>query len=800
VRLAATKLSAVSYGRGGIARPQPNGSITVASRGSVWFDGVDDYYSVADSANLDYPNGDWCVAALIKFTKTSGTQYIWNHGNTGGTQNVQLYLVNGVVTAIVRTSGAASTTATGATLTASNASGWFLIGVRRTGTNYAVFSIPQDGAITNGTAQAITTPAAITPSGIAAIASRQDANSTRFFTGHVSYVFKVDGTVSDASLLTLAAGADPSTLSPSMYIRLDAASATINDSGSGANVATRVGVPQSRGGPKWAGMPFAISTLNGKLDAVYGYVFQRASGGTSRSITFSGTYNGSPAGIEARVIDATGAGATAWTRCTTPSAGVWNVTLTVPQGGQLALEVRDTVTTANIQRTQLPWGVGAVLLFTGESIADQQATGSAWADTASTDYPSSTFAPDRQQSSILYFRDAWQNSTSYTANTSLVCDGLDFTLWRCASSHTSPASGTFAADRAANPSRWTAVDISAIQNDTINNSVGGVMHTVDRVRRYAGVPCMAVFGAKTGSQLVGGAPNNWATYSDTVTHGKLKAAIANTESDYEVIYWLQGANDANASSPPSAAAYQAALEAVIPQIRSYVTGRTAATLPVVIAKLGTNTAGTSAVDAGWRQVRNGQAQALPNITNALELEMYDLAHGDALHPSAAGYVRLGKRQAQAYLNYYLPGTYTNPMTGAGVVGATINSGGTDIDVLFTLNFGTTLQGLTTPHTITGFRVLRGGTPQTITGATIIGTDRVRLSGSFLVTDAVDYIDIQNPAITNTVFTNASVIGDAAGVPVKPFTVGLTPVSGTLTGDGGQWDFQYTENSGHILTY
>ena len=752
--------------------PLPNGSITVASRGSVWFDGVDDHYTVADAASLDYPDGDWTVLALVKYTKTSGTQYIWNHGNTGAVQNVQLYISNGVVTAQIRTSGSASTVVTGPTLAASNSGGWYVIGVRRTGTNYQVFSCLQDSTVTNGTAGAITTPAAITPSGAAYIASRYDAISTRFFTGHISYVVKVDAAVSDAQVNALAAGGDPLVLSPSLYIPLNTASASINDLGSGGHTATRVGTPQSRGGPKWAGMPFEIGTLNGKLDAVYGYVFQRTNGGTSRSITFNGTYNGSPAGIESRVIDSTNAGSTAWKRCNTPNAGVWNVTLTVPQGGQLALEVRDTVTTANIQRTQLPWGVGEVLLFTGESIADQQANGSAFTDTASTDYSGSVFAHDRHQTAIWFSRDPWGNNTAYSLNT-LAIDSTDNTLYKCASTHTSPVSGTFAADRAANPSRWVQVGLEAFQVDTLNGSSGAVMHTVDRVRRYAGVPCMAVFGAKTGSKLASGDSAWGSPYTALLTHKKLQSAISLTEQDYSAIYWLQGANDANDGTPPSAATYQAALEAVIPVIRGYVTGRSAASLPVFIAKLGTNTAGTSAVDAGWRQVRNGQVQALPNITNAYDLEMYDLAHADALHPSTAGYVRLGKRQAQAYLYYYLPGTYTNPTEGASVLSATKNGGGTHIDVVFTLNYGTTLQGLTGSTGLTGFRVLRSGTPQTITAAVVQTTNTIRLSGVFMTGDVVDYIDIQNPVITNNVYTNASVIGDAAGVPVKPFTAGIT---------------------------
>jgi len=759
---------------GGAAAPLPNGTITVAARGSVFFDGSDatDYYSAADSASFDFPDSNWFLASLIYYRRTGGTQYIASIGAQGGQHNVQFYTNNNVVTAQVRSTGGSTFIPTGATLT----TGWWIVGVQRNGTDVEIFTCPLSGAASFGTKIALTTTGVITPSGTHTFGARSSSPASTYYWNNISWIARGTGILSGAEIANLAAGQDVLTnlgKTLAFYHRYDAATATIADSSGNGNTLTRNGTPRSRGGPRWSGVPFAINTNNGRIDAYYGYVFQRASGGTSRSITFSGTYNGAPAGIEARVIDAAGAGATAWKRCNTPSAGVWNVTLTVPQGGELALEVRDTVTTANLQRTLFPWGVGAVLLFTGESIADQQATGSAWADTGSTDYPSNTFAPDRQQSSILYLRDSWQNGVNYTANTSLVCDGLDFTLWRCATTHTSPASGTFAADRLANPSRWTAVDISAMQNDTINNSIGAAMHTVDRVRRYAGVPCMAVFGAKTGSQLVGGAPNNWATYSDTVTHGKLKAAIANTESDYEIIYWLQGANDANASSPPSAAAYQSALEAVIPQIRSYVTGRGAAALPVVIAKLGTNTAGGSAVDAGWRQVRNGQAQALPNITNALELEMYDLAHADALHPSTAAYIRLGKRQAQSYLNYYLPGTYTNPMTGAAVASATRDSGGTFIDVVFTLNYGTTLQGLTGSTGLTGFRVLRSGTPQTITAAVVQATNTIRLSGSFNAGDVVDYIDIQNPTITNNVFTNASVIGDTAGVPVKAFTAGIT---------------------------
>jgi hypothetical protein len=770
--------------------PIPNGTITVAPRGSVWFNGTTDYYTMPDSASLNFANADWTVGALVKFTRSTGalssTQHICAIGNTGSTHNVQLFLAGQQLQGIIRTSGSASTTATGATFTINNttfAAGWHIIGIRRTGTNYQVFSCPLNGVVTNGATQAITTPGVITPvtgtAGAVSFATRTDASTSRHFQGFISYGFKVDAAMSDADIQALAAGSDLVTdlaFSPSLYVKLDSAASTISDSGTTGTVATRSGTPQSRGGPDWSGRAIRVGNLNGRLDAVYGYVFQRASGGTSRTISFSGTYAGSPAGIEARVINSSGTGVTSWTRCATPSAGVWTVSLTVPQGGELALEVRDTVTTANFQRTQLPWGVGAVLLFTGESIADQQASGSAFADTASSDYSSSVFAHDRHQTAIWYARDPWTNGTTYTtgANPVYVIDLVDNSFWRLNTTHTAPASGTFATDRTNNPAQWTQVTLEALQVDTLNSGNGTVMHTVDRIRKYAGVPCMAVFGAKTGSKLASGDSAWGSPYTNTLTHGKLQAAIAVTETDYEAIYWVQGANDANDSSPPSAATYQAALEALIPQIRTYITGRTASTLPVIIPITGTNTAGTSAVDAGWRAVRNGTKAAIATITNALDgSEMYDLAHGDALHPSAAGYIRLGKRQAQALLNYLLPGTYTNPMTGASVVSATRNGGGTHINVVFTLNFGTTLQGLTGSTGLTGFRVLRSGVAQSITAAVVQSTNTIRLSGSFNAGDVVDYIDIQNPVITNNVYTNAPVIGDAAGVPVRAFTAGIT---------------------------
>ena len=53
---------------------------------------------------------------------------------------------------------------------------------------------------------------------------------------------------------------------------------------------------------------------------------------------------------------------------------------------------------------------------------------------------------------------AWQNATLYNTVGTMICDITRHTYWDVAVSHTSAASGTFAADREANPTYWTLSD------------------------------------------------------------------------------------------------------------------------------------------------------------------------------------------------------------------------------------------------------------------------------------------------------------------------------------------------------
>ena len=58
---------------------------------------------------------------------------------------------------------------------------------------------------------------------------------------------------------------------------------------------------------------------------------------------------------------------------------------------------------------------------------------------------------------LLNYTGMWDYNVSYTA-TQLAADEQDSLLYKCLIPHVSPASGTFAAHRAANPTYWTAID------------------------------------------------------------------------------------------------------------------------------------------------------------------------------------------------------------------------------------------------------------------------------------------------------------------------------------------------------
>ena len=98
-------------------------------------------------------------------------------------------------------------------------------------------------------------------------------------------------------------------------------------------------------------------------------IFQRTIGGATANITVTGTFTGSPAGIDARVVQhGTSTEVVPWTiiainNPTSPFSG----TLTVPQGGWYDVQVRFSASMTPQSNGTHAWGVGILIGVIGQS-------------------------------------------------------------------------------------------------------------------------------------------------------------------------------------------------------------------------------------------------------------------------------------------------------------------------------------------------------------------------------------------------------------------------------------------------
>ena len=98
-------------------------------------------------------------------------------------------------------------------------------------------------------------------------------------------------------------------------------------------------------------------------------VMQRPAGQTSKDVTITGTYTGSPTSIEARVVeDGTSTAVVDWTEIdAAPSGGSFSEDLTVPQGGWYNVQVRFGNDTGVVSNGSNRWGVGVCVFMIGQS-------------------------------------------------------------------------------------------------------------------------------------------------------------------------------------------------------------------------------------------------------------------------------------------------------------------------------------------------------------------------------------------------------------------------------------------------
>ena len=690
--------------------PPANGTPTLAARGSVYFNGIDSSYSYADSVHFDFPDGDWFLATLVRLKKGKGTRYIASIGTQGGGHNVQLYLATNKLSCQVRAAGGTTTISEAGTTPITD--GWHVVVVQRNGANIELLRAPLAGSASTLGSLAMVNPGAITPSGTHTIGARSSSQSNTWWWNFISWVAKGSGTLSLAEIANLAAGQDikgdlGKTLS--VYTRLNSADATLADASGNGNTATRTGTPSARGGPDLAGLPVRINDV-----PTWAYVYQRAPGGTAATITFSGSYTGSPTGLEGRVISGTGTAVTAWTACTTPSAGVWTLTLTVPQGRGYALEVRHKDAPTQMQRTCRPWGVGIRLLAVGESLSDQ------WTSTAATESGFTVLEDDIAiyNAKVPGYWDNVSNPACAANAASRLVAALNLPVMILGAGYSGSSLTTDS------PSNW--------------NTYTSPMHT----RTLA-----AIAGPGNGE-------------------------------DFEGMIWVQGVNDGwDGNETVSVAQYQTAFEALIPKLRTYAAaGRTAAQNPAFITITGRITTSPFAPN-NFRNVRTAQQNAIETIANARHAGCcHDLTLADSAHPDQAGFILMGKRIVQGILNYYDPATYPTGVRGPALSSASFS--GNDITVTFSLNGASTLRGNTGASALTGFVVKNNaGVVQTISSTAIPSASSITLTLANPPASGwtVDFLPDPQVDITNLPYGDLPCVGMTGNntVAVLPGTVTLT---------------------------
>jgi len=628
----------------------PNGAITMPNTGSVWFDGSTTGYTMPDSARFDLPDADWFDVALIEVEAYGNTRYIASLGAQGGPNSVQLYMNNNVLTAQFRgTTGNTGIAIHNGTVPI----GWSLVGIQRRAGAMEIFVCPLNGAAVVGQTGASTawdTFQAINFATPHSFGVRSSAQTGTYWRNNIAWWAVGLGSLSTAEMAALAAGASLESLGKTIgvHLKFDTAAATIESSANALDIATRVGNPLSRGGPNFAGMGLRITGVD---TPSWGRVHQRTAAG-NKVVAFSGTYAGAPAGIEARLIGQNDAQIIGWAPCVATGVGTWATSLTVPQGlSYYTLEVRFTNNPAILARTFYPFGVGDIILGTGQSNYKNMSTGAA-ATSANNTTGAAEIAVDIHK--VCYYN-----------------GGSGVIGFR----------------------NHLATDLGCGVGTFLASAQAGLTENI---------PLMVADASVSGSSLTA-TPNGWLDLTGT-TWATFLSTLAAVGGDASAIIWHQG--EADGSNAVALSTYQTGQETLAARMRSSV-GRAAADLPFFTWVLGH--AGTTQSGSEWRAIRTAHLNVLTTIPNARTVgAAFDLDLVDALHyvTTTRGYMDLGRRDAQAYLNYVNPAVYTTGMDGPFITGAAFAGNNITLTVNLNGNPAIVLPSAS-PANIDGLRVRDG---------------------------------------------------------------------------------------------
>lgn len=257
-----------------------------------------------------------------------------------------------------------------------------------------------------------------------------------------------------------------------------------------------------------------------------------------------------------------------------------------------------------------------------------------------------------------------------------------------------------------------------------------------------GCPVGLIDGSDNGSSLIGDWTSGGAAGS---SYNASDAALTAAGGDAVATIWIQGEADAGASV--TQANYYAALGVLFGLRRTDIGD---ANHPYVLATLARNTSGAH-TDAQREAIKKAQVQKCGDA-DVYRVDRQDLPmHTDGVHHTAQGFVDLGERCAQAVLVALGEATYYRGPR----ISAVTKINGTTLDVDLTLSSPAT--DVTPTSGITGWRVLDGGSPVTVSTAVRQSATQVRLTlaASVAGLPVVQYLYGAQPDVSGVLVDNST---------------------------------------------
>lgn len=216
---------------------------------AILFDEVDDYFSIANAGDMDFPSGDWCVGIWTYVTDNTGSywQYLLSTNGYDVTPAFNLYLneINGTWQVNYKSDNGTSIGSIGSSTGPGADSTWRLIIVQRdtTASEIQLWFCTFKGTPSK---QASTSDAGL--DGMTGqgwnIGRRTDGDSNRYYGSVAGEFFKIDAALSQGEIAALGAGAMPWEIGyePDVYIPMHISAATLYE-WFGDNDASRTSAP-----------------------------------------------------------------------------------------------------------------------------------------------------------------------------------------------------------------------------------------------------------------------------------------------------------------------------------------------------------------------------------------------------------------------------------------------------------------------------------------------------------------------------------------------------------------------------